>query len=222
MLKITVTLLILACSCAGAGDVVLERAPEGATPGGGGDYDATAELKWDTGVPYWLVAWYTGAGVWVGNDFNVATLKTYSGVKKIRMFSGPAWPNGRWDGFNLALYAFGGGAPGSRLKGPWWAKGNSTGYAWNDFNVSWVLPTGVTAFVPACEQLYNYPNCDPFLLDNSPIFKGHSWIYYQGDWNQMNTSGNPYRNLMLRVVVDNEQNPAVAPASLGRVKALYF
>jgi len=52
---------------------------------------------------------------------------------------------------------------------------------------------------------------------------GHSWEYSQGSWSPFESSSIlPYRNLMLRMVVDNEQNPAVAPSSVGRVKALYY
>jgi len=217
------------CACWGAlafaaatwaADFYLEPAPGdvGAWP----ETDATHQLAWDSGVPYWLVAWHTGKGSWVGNDFDVSTLKTFAGIKKIRFYTGPAWPNGRWDGMRWGIYAFNGGAPGSRLKGPTWAVGTTPTYGWNDYQVGWVLPTGVHAFVAACEQYYDYPNCDPFLLDNRALFRGHSWIYFEHTWRAMSTSGDPYRNLMLRVVVDNEQNPGVTPASFGRVKVMYY
>jgi hypothetical protein len=52
----------------------------------------------------------------------------------------------------------------------------------------------------------------------------HSWLYSDGNWGPYETGGvsAPYRNVMIRMVVDNEQNPAVAPSSIGRVKALYY
>jgi len=205
-----------------AADVVLAPAPPGPqVVAPADDADATAELKWDTGRPKWLVAWHTGAGTWVGNDFSVATLKTYGGIKQLRFYTGPAWPNNRWDGFRLGIYAFSGNQPGALLKGPLWVKGTSQGYAWNDFALNWVLPAGTRSFVAACEQLYNYPNCDAFTLDDNPTFRGHSWIYYDGAWSKMSTAANPYKNLMLRVIVDNEQNAPVGPSSYGRVKALF-
>jgi hypothetical protein len=75
----------------------------------------------------------------------------------------------------------------------------------------------------AYEQFYNYPNADPFMIDNNPTFMGHSWQYLSGSWAPFEQSNiAPYRNVMLRMIVDNEQNPAVAPSSIGRVKALYY
>ncbi len=186
------------------------------------DLDGSRVLKWDSGTPKYFIAWYTGAGVWVGNDFDISTVRTYAGVKRVWLYSTPAWPNGQWDGWRLAIYKFAGGAPGSLLWGPAWGKGTSGTYGWNPFDVNWVLPGGVRAFVPAFEQYYNYPNCDPFALDDNATFQGHSWLYYEGEWAALHTSVDPYRNLMLRVVVDDEQNPGVASASLGRVKALYY
>ncbi len=59
-------------------------------------------------------------------------------------------------------------------------------------------------------------------IDSNPSFLGHSWQYYGGRWTPYdNPYTRPYRNLMVRVVVDND-TLAVTPASLGRVKALYY
>jgi len=67
------------------------------------------------------------------------------------------------------------------------------------------------------------PHCDPFALDTNTSFRQHSWQYYEGQWSlyEGSLSTAPYRNIMLRVVVDNS-TLAVAPTSLGRVKALYY
>ena len=64
--------------------------------------------------------------------------------------------------------------------------------------------------------------CEPFRIDDNPTFLGHSWIYLQGSWNPFKQANiAPYRNVMIRVVVNNS-TLGVAPESLGRVKALYY
>jgi len=91
-----------------------------------------------------------------------------------------------------------------------------------DFDVTWVLP-GTKKFLPAWEQFYNHPDCDPFGTDYNPTFSGHSWEYTMGAWSKFENEGTlPYRNVMIRMIVDNEQNEAVSPSSIGRVKALYY
>ncbi len=98
---------------------------------------------------------------------------------------------------------------------------------WQDFDVSWVLP-GVKKFVAAEEQFYNHPDpgADPFMLDDNTTFMRHSWQYFSGKWELFpeikNPPLGPYRNVMIRFVVDNEQNPGITPTSIGRVKALYY
>lgn len=60
------------------------------------------------------------------------------------------------------------------------------------------------------------------MIDNNPTFRGHSWHYLAEKWEPFyHVPIAPYRNLMLRVVVGKE-SVAVAPTSLGRVKALYY
>jgi hypothetical protein len=49
--------------------------------------DAALELSWDNGVRRWNVGWYTGAGAWVGNDFNLATISGYRALSKIKFYS---------------------------------------------------------------------------------------------------------------------------------------
>jgi hypothetical protein len=197
--------------------------PNIATPQG---YDATYECKWDSGGGRWWIAWYTGAGSWVGNDFDISTIKTYGGMKTLRTESQFSWPNTGWDGFRVGIYAFAGGIPGSMMwptgGGGYFFKPSGPAY-WQDIPIGWVLPSGVKKFVAAVEQFYNYPNCDPFMLDGNPTFVGHSWQYYEGKWEYYVGSEQtaPYRNVMVRMVIDNEQNPAVMPTSFGRVKALY-
>jgi hypothetical protein len=198
--------------------------PNIATPQG---YDATYECKWDSGGGRWWIAWYTGAGSWVGNDFDISTIKTYGGMKTLRTESQFSWPNTGWDGFRVGIYAFAGGIPGSMMwptgGGGYFFKPSGPAY-WQDIPIGWVLPSGVKKFVAAVEQFYNYPNCDPFMLDGNPTFVGHSWQYYEGKWEYYVGSEQtaPYRNVMVRMVIDNEQNPAVLPMSAGRVKALYY
>ena len=195
--------------------------PNVASPG----RDTTRELRWDSGTASWLVAWYSGAGSWVGNDFDISTIKTYPFVRTVRVYSYPAWPNRSWDGCRIGIYSFARGVPGAMI---WptsgqgkFVKGNMPGYGWNDFAVNWALPRGVRTFLPAVEQFYNYPNCDAHAVDNNRSFLRHSWAYHQGVW-QPNSNEFGYYNVMLRVVMDDEHNPGVAPTSIGRIKAFYY
>lgn len=219
------TAAALFATMAAAADHVAERAPAdaaGASPPG---RDGTLELTWDSGKASWLIAWRSGAGTRVGNDFDVATLKTYPHVRTIRVYSSPAWPNGTWDGFYIGVYALAGGVPASMMWPPGgrgrYVKGTTSSYGWQIFAVDWTLPSGVRKFVPAVEQYYDFPNCDPHVVDDNATFRKHSWAYYQGNWHPL-TNKTGYYNLMLRVVVDDEHNPGVAPATVGRVKALYY
>lgn len=227
MKKFALVISLVACVAGGAwaADVAFDRAQAMPTMSEPTGYDNTVELSWDSGMGRWWLAWYTGADTWVGNDFDVSTVKTYGGLKTMRVQLRYNWPNTQWDGGRIAVFAFGGGVPGSIM---WPTSGSplfvlptgATG--WKDFDVTWVLP-GTKKFMAGWEQFYNHPGCDPFLIDNNPTFMGHTWMYLQGSWAPFEASNiAPYRNLMLRMVVDNEQNPAVSPSSIGRVKALYF
>ncbi|UCH78545.1 MAG: hypothetical protein JSU81_00945 [Candidatus Coatesbacteria bacterium] len=182
--------------------------------------DGRLELKWDNGLGAWVMCWYTGADSWVGNDFDISTLGGSWWIETIRVMSTASWPNGRWDGFRLGVYAFAGSLPGSRFHGPLYVRGGGSGYRWCDFDFGmWVWSLlGHKRFVVSLEQYYNYPACDPYVLDNNRTFQGHSWQYQGGRWEPLvGTAG--YRNLMVRVVISDLM--AVTPASLGRVKALY-
>jgi hypothetical protein len=201
-------------------DYVVERAPEAAAAPGAAGTDVSLELKYDSGAQQYFLGFYTGAGSWVGNDFDITMISGFRAIKNIRVYSTPGWPNTKWDGFNVGVYAFAGGNPTSLLWGPTYFKPKRTGYGWVSCPVNWTLPSGNKAFVAAFEQFYNYPDFDPFALDNNRTFVGHSWQYFGGSWALLNGYGG-YRNLMLRVVVDNT-TVGVAPTSLGRVKALYY
>jgi hypothetical protein len=192
---------------------------------------ATMELKWDNGLRKWSIAWYTGGDAWVGNDFDVSTLKTsYAKILKYKYYTRGAWPNEGWDGMRFAFYAFKGGVPGSMLwptsGSPYFFKpsGGIQAHIWVEFNVDWTCPS--VKFLAAQEQFYNYPTCDPFALDNNTTFQGHSWQYTAGQWSPYLSTNEPvipYRNLMIRVLIEPGQTfPGVAPTSIGRVKALYY
>ena len=216
-----------------AADVVADggssRAPAFAAPVP--NDQSTLELKWDNGLRRWSVVWNPGfQGSWVGNDFDASTLKTsYAKILKYKYYTRGAWPNTGWDGMRFAFYSFKGGVPGSML---WPTSGNphffkpSAGiqaHIWVEFDVGWTCPS--VKFVAAQEQFYNYPNCDPFSLDNNTSFRGHSWLYFEGTWQPFPDYENltPYRNAMIRVWVETGQEfPGVAPSSIGRVKALYY
>jgi len=220
-------------AAAGAADVAVDGGPApGPTPPASYAFTdgPTRELSWDNGTRRWNYVWYTGAGAWTGNDFNVSTLLAPGESAKLwrfKMYSRNDWPNTVWDGFRIAIYNFTGGVPGSRL---WPTSGTgyffrpsipTNGHVWVECDINWMCPTNT--FIVAEEQFYNHPNCDVFALDNNPTALNHSWEYYGGTWSLFSTSSvAPYRNLMIRVIVETDNFTKVAPTSLGRVKALYF
>lgn len=210
---------VLASAAWGA-DCVVERAASAPAAPEPAATDGALELKWDSGVGAWWLVWITATGIWVGNDFDISTISAYRGVTAIKLQSRYDWPNRGWDGFRIGIFNFSGGVPGSLLWGPKFVvPTGATG--WKEFSVGWTLPSGVDKFVAGQAQLYNYPNCEPFLLDNNSTFLRHSWRYLSGNWQPMSSSVDPYRNIMLRVIVDNS-TLAVTPISVGRVKALYY
>ena len=230
-----VTVVILGLAVAAplwAADVIVDGGGYATSPGFAEPafYDqSTLELSWDTGERRWSVAWYTGAGTWVGNDFDTTTLKTsYVKVLKFKMYTRDTWPNQVWDGFRIGFYNFAGGVPGSQLwptggGGYFFKPSGASGHVWVECDINWTCPA--VKFVACEEQFYNYPNCDPFSLDNNTSFVGHTWEYIGGTWGPFTEYSNltPYRNAMIRVWVETGQEfPGVAPSSIGRVKALYY
>ncbi|HUU57204.1 MAG TPA: hypothetical protein VMW93_07670 [bacterium] len=209
----------LAAAAWGA-DVTAEVVSSGAEAVPSPAFDGEFELKWDDGRPTWFMSWETGADSWVGNDFDISTLGGSWWVKTIKVMSGPSWPNGRWDGFRLGVFTVSGSLPGSLLHGPMFVRGSGAGYGWCAFDFgmwAWALG-GHKKFVVGVEQYYNYPDCDPYVLDGNRTFQGHSWQCQGGRWEPLiGVAG--YRNLMLRVVISDLM--AVTPSSIGRVKALY-
>ncbi|MGD8718309.1 MAG: hypothetical protein PVH29_05745 [Candidatus Zixiibacteriota bacterium] len=224
--------VLLICASAWAADVVVDGSGYNTSPSPGymtPTYDqSTLELGWDNGTRRWSIAWYTGAGSWAGNDFDVSTLKTeYAKILKFKFYTRDTWPNQTWDGFGIGFYGYSGGVPGSML---WPTSGGSgylfipsgaSGHVWVECDIDWVCP--VVKFVAGFHQYYNYPNCDPFSVDTNDSSLGHSWKYYGGTWSPLSTSGDPYQNLMLRVWIEDGQTfPGITPSSVGRVKALYY
>ena len=188
--------------------------------------DATLELKWDNGTRRWSWAWYTGGDHWAGNDFDLSTLSAYRAIEKVKLYTCGTWPNVGWDGFRVAFFDFRGSVPGSRLwptsgSGYFFKPSGPLGHVWVEINVGWTCPA--TAFVAAEEQVYNHPNCDPYTVDNNTVFMRHSWHYSNGVWEPVSFFApyDLYRNVMLRVVMDDEA-VSVSPTSVGRVKALYY
>ncbi len=226
-ITLAASLAVMGVAGAWSADCIVDGAPLHFTAPAPEGRDSTLELKWDTGTRRWSVSWYTGAGYWVGNDFDVSTLKwPRAAIRKLRFYTRGAWPNGRWDGVRLAIYNFS-TVPGSMLwptaGGGYFFKPSAPiqSHIWVECDINWTCPS--PAFVGAEEQYYTYPNNDAFSLDNNPTFRGHSWEYSGGSWKPFPEYLNlrPYRNVMLRVVVDDE-TVSVAPTSLGRVKALYY
>ncbi len=184
---------------------------------------AEYELKWDNGNVGYNAYWvFGGRGCWLGNEFNVSTLNaTY--VSRLKVMSAGFLINGQWDGFRIALFGFS-GSPGRMMwpeSGvPMFVRGSGNGYVWCEFPVGWTLPGGTTALLAAQEQYYSYPHCDPYCFDNNATDLGRTWQTSPPStgWNLF--AAGTYRNLMLRVFVADTQE--ITPASLGRIKALYF
>jgi len=214
---------LAAAGAAAAGAVDYEVGP--APPGGEaglppGAEDGVVELSWDSGTRSYQICFYTGAGTWVANDFDLAQIRDYRRVTRIRTFVDPRWPNGQWDGFRIGLWSVTGSVPTSLIWGPKFVKPSLTTAGWASFVVAWTLPATQLRFAAGVEQLYNFTNCDGHCVDNNSTFMRHSWLYYGGAWSAYaNSTG--YYNLMIRVRVSNDY-VAVAPTSLGRVKALYY
>jgi len=225
---------LLAGAAAFAADVIRDPGEPGPGPSpttltAPGGMDATTELKWDNGTRRWSVIWYTGAGSWVGNQFNTSTLtgRTFHvKILKFRMYSRADWPNSTWDGFRIGFYNFSGGVPGSLL---WPTSGGgyffkpspgTTSHVWVECDINWTCPSN--SFLACEEQFYNNPNADPFALDTNPTNLHKSWQYYGGTWQEYSTD-DEYYNMMIRVQVETGQTfPGIEPTSMGRVKALYF
>ena len=182
------------------------------------DADSQLQLYWDNGTPGTEFNFYTGVNSWVANDFNISTLASYNylvSASACQYSSG--WPNGNWNGNLLAIFGFS-GTPGSILWGPVYVRGSGSG-GWQTYPIGWSLGS-VQSFAVAFSQLYNYPNADSFTLDTGSN-GGHSWYYYAGVWAHISSLGYGNHALMVRCTVDDSHGNAVAPASLGRVKALY-
>ena len=221
------------CTAAWGVDVAAEGGFYAAAPSlsAPASYDqSTLELSWDNGTRRWSIAWYTGAGAWVGNDFDTTTLKTsYVKILKFKMYTRDTWPNQVWDGFRIGFYNFAGGVPGSQLwptggGGYFFKPSGANGHVWVECDINWTCPA--VKFVACEDQFYNWPNCDPFAVDINTTFLKHSWDYYGGAWTPLSSALveiGPYYNLMLRVRLETGHTlPGVEPSSLGRVKALYY
>ncbi len=218
-------IIVTAAATAFAADTATRARPASGIAPPYSDLDAATELKWDNGSWKYFVWWYTGADSWVGNDFDVSTLRTAARIVSVKLFTSAVWPNDRWDGFRVGIYSFD-QTPGSMM----WPTGGTgyfyqptglSGHVWVEVPVDWVTPAA--KFLAGMEQDYDPPSCDPFAVDTNDSFRNRSWQSYGGQaWKKLETTADPYRNLMLRVLVDDISQPAVAPQSLGRVKALYY
>ena len=230
MKKLTVIYLATCAATAFAADTAIWSAGAAAGSRPGSYPGDTRELRWDNGTRSWLVCWYTGKDSWAGNDFEARFDgdTKYVRVISVRVYTSNRWPNERWDGFRVAIYNFAGEPepqPGQKLwpqtgTGSFFKPSGPNGEYWVDVPVDWT--TSNVSFVAAIEQVYDQPRCDPFAVDSNATFLRHSWSYYRGSWQRLETTSDPYFNMMLRVVVEDAgEFPAVAPTSFGRVKALY-
>jgi hypothetical protein len=192
-------------------------------------FDGTREWKWDNGTWKYFVYWYTGEGSWVGNDFAEGSPADSQGrrITSLKLFSTDVIPNDSWDGFRVAIYEFKGvpsPVPGEMIwptsgAGRFFLPAGQSGHGWVSVPINWVV---TTSFVAAVEQVYDAPDCDPFAVDSNPTELGHTWSYYRDLWRRFESTADPYRNAMLRVVIEDlPYRPSVSPASFGRVRALF-
>jgi len=175
------------------------------------------ELKYDWGT--------TNAGfggphdIYYGHDFDLTNYNPRF-VKNIRVYSSGLVFNKQWDGFNIALFDFSNGYPGEMLWGPKFVVGSGMegpyGQHWCDFTVAYTLPTGKTKIIAAVQQYWNGENFDPLYIDNGPYLGHQWWRTSPTQWSEYYNDGH---NLLIRIVVST--NVGVAPASLGRVKAVF-
>jgi nucleoside-specific outer membrane channel protein Tsx len=211
---------VLASSAAFAADLIAARPPATTVQPLLEEEDGAVELQWDNGTRMHLMCFYSGAGVYLGNDFDITQMPEYSRVTRMLVYSSPEWPNDKWDGFRIGLYGYSGGVPSSLLWGPKFVKGNLASEGWTNFSVAWSLPVGQKRFVAAVEQYYDFPNLDPYAVDDNTDPAGHSWHYQSGAWSAY-PGYRGYHNVMIRVRVSDALVDMV-PTSIGRVKALYF
>ncbi len=141
-------------------------------------------------------------------------------VKSLRIYCSQDQPSGKFDGFRIAIFDFSASVPGEIL----WPEngqpklvipegdGNS---GWYEFPVAWP-PRDKREFLVGQEQFFDWPECDPFCFDdNDSANEKHTWLNCDGVWSRTVAPN----NLMLRLVAG--YYGAVAPTSLGRIKALY-
>jgi hypothetical protein len=202
-----------------AADYVVEEPLAGSAQVSCPEEDGVVELRWDTGTRSYLVCEGYGAGKWFANDFDLRQFPDYTRVTRLLVYSGPSWPNARWDGFRIGIFSFNGSVPGSLLWGPKFVRGGLTSPGWANFTVAWTLPPTQSRFAAGFEQYYDYPECDPHAVDNNRTPLRHSWSYY-GRWGgYWNSTG--YYNLMIRVRVSNAY-ANLMPTTVGRIKALFY
>lgn len=207
--------------------VIINCVAAGALTAASGWAGDVVELGYDNGSHYLHLAWYTGAGSWVANDFDLSTLKTkHDVVREIKFFTSRYWPDNQFDGFRIALFAMSGGVPASMV----WPAGGVGNYVkpagGEGFKTFWVGHFLTSPrFAAAVEQYYDYPHCDPYFTDTNETFLGRSWQKEEGTpWKKLvGLTNYPNRNLMLRVTIQTDYaEVGVSPASLGRVKAVYY
>ncbi len=219
-----------AASAAGFG--VWENAATRFRPSGPVALPQMQELAWDNGVWKYLVWWDKGEESWVGNDFELPVSAGAARVVSIRLLSSDFHPDNVWEGFNVAIYGFTPGNPGEVGDRLWpppeeeltpFVPTDVHGeHVWVTVPVDWV--TSERYVVAAMEQISDDPACDPFAVDNNLTFRGHSWMTYSGiPWRRLSTLADPFRNLMLRLVVEETGGmfQTRTPTSWGRVKAIF-
>lgn len=122
-----------------------------------------------------------------GNGFAVR-MTPPSGTSDLRAVSfrfwGTDWPDPGATPFQWEIWnaAGGGGAPGSRIAGPYSAIANRGG--WTSVNTSGLGITVSGDFYVLYKQVGDHPYCPGLATDNDGPYYGRSWDYQAGAWTQ--------------------------------------
>lgn len=226
MKLVSLTILILLALPPGAAQIEITPAPGRISPECGimGGEQVTI-LGYDSGIVGYSICWYEGDDHWVANDFTLGD----GGREVFSMLIATRkdWPDYGFDGFYVAIFGDMDGLPGAMVwpeTGPKYVSGDEIE---GTFDGIWV-EVGVEADIEqnriyaAMEQYYNYPNSDPYCVDNNPVDREHSWEKAGSIWERMDTGdlgAITNNNLMLRLSVESKKS--LITSSLGSIKAMY-
>ncbi len=173
------------------------------------------ELSHDNGNITNAWAYYTGAGSYVGDQYD--TPSDWSYLTGIKYYVWTGWPDSTFQGFTVACWKMESGTPGAVI---WPTDGNpkynpNTGGNWITQPVDpliYLQDAAPNGFLVGISQLYNIPVCDAFSVDDTGPGP-YDWTYYSGAWGAAAYGKGSARALGYWTPVE--------PTSLGSLRALY-